>query len=89
MANSLPLLIYNAELRRGVVVITTAQSSESKLESSFPDDQFSIPGYRIVRKDRNRNGGRLLSYLNEDNPFKIIQDSSLPPTLEVLPIEIN
>ena len=63
--------------------------SESKLDSSFPDDQFSIPGYRIVRKDRDRNGGGLLLYINEDIPFKIIQNSSLPPTLEVLPIEIN
>ena len=29
---------------------------ESKLDSGFPDDQFSIHGYRIVRKDRDRNG---------------------------------
>ena len=63
--------------------------SESKLEPSFPDDQFSIPDYRIVRKDRDRNGGDLFLYINEDIPFKIIQNSSLSPTLEVLPIEIN
>ena len=52
--------------------------SESKLYPSFPDDQFSIPGYRIVRKYRDRNGGGLLLYINEDIPFKIIQNSSLP-----------
>ena len=52
--------------------------SESKPDSSFSDDLFLIPGYRIVRKDRDRNGGGLL-----------IQNSSLPPTLEVLPIEIT
>ena len=28
-------------------------------------------------------------YINEDIPFKVIQNSSLPTTLEVLPIEIN
>ena len=28
--------------------------SESKLDSSFPNDQFSIPAYQIVRKARNR-----------------------------------
>ena len=28
---------------------------ESKLDSIFLDDQFSIPGYRIVRKDRDKN----------------------------------
>ena len=63
--------------------------SESKLDSSFPDDQFSIPGYRIVRKDHDRNGGGLLLYINEDIPLKVIQNLSLPTTLEVLPIEIN
>ena len=42
--------------------------SESKLDSSFPDDQFSIPGNRIVRKVRDRNGGRFLLYINEDIP---------------------
>ena len=63
--------------------------SESKLDSSFSDDQFSIPGYRIARKDRDRNDGELLLYINEYIPFKIIQNTNLPPTLEVLPIEIN
>ena len=42
-----------------------------------------------VRKDRDRNGGGLLLYINEDIPFKVIQNSSLPTTLEVLSIEIN
>ena len=62
---------------------------ESKLDSSFPDDQFSILGYQIVRKDCDRNGGGLLLYIIEDIPFEIIQNSSLPPTSEILPIEIN
>ena len=37
--------------------------TESKLDSSFPDSQFSIPGCRIVRKDQNRNGGGIFSTL--------------------------
>ena len=36
--------------------------SESKLDSSVPDSQFSLPGYRIVTKDRNKNGGGILFY---------------------------
>ena len=63
--------------------------SESKRDSSFPDNQFSILGYRIVRKDRDKNGGGLLLYIRQDIPFKIIQNSSLAPTLEVILIEIN
>ena len=44
--------------------------TESKFDSSFPDSQFSIPGYHIVRKDQNKNGGGILFYINEDIPFK-------------------
>ena len=63
--------------------------SESKLDSSFRNDQFLIPGYQIVRKDRDRNGRGFLLHINKDIIFKVIQNSSLPLTLEVLPIEIN
>ena len=34
---------------------------ESKLDPSFLDSQFSIIGYHIVRKVRNKNGGGILS----------------------------
>ena len=33
--------------------------TESKLDSSFPNSQFHIPGYRLSRKDYNKNGGGL------------------------------
>ena len=63
--------------------------SEIKLDSSFQDDHFSIPSYQIVRKGRDTNGGGLHLFINEDIPFKVIQNSSLPTTLKVLPMEIN
>ena len=62
--------------------------SESKLPSSFPDSQFSIPGYRIVRKDRNKNGGGIIFYINEVIPFKVIESKQLPGNLEILKLEI-
>ena len=62
--------------------------SESKLDSSFLDNQFSIPGYRIVRKDRNKNGGGILFYINEDVPFKVIESKQLLGNLEILTLEI-
>ena len=34
--------------------------TESKLDSSFADSQFHVPGYRLFRKDRNKNGGGLM-----------------------------
>ena len=56
--------------------------SESNHDLCFRDDQFSISGYQIVRKEHDRNGGGLLLYISEDVPFKVIQSLSLPTTLE-------
>ena len=44
----------------------------SKCNSSFPDSQLSIPGY-IIRKDRNKNGGGILFYIDEDIPFEVVE----------------
>ena len=63
--------------------------SESRLDLNSPDDQFSIPGCREERKDLNRNGEGLLWNISEDILFKVIESSSLPTNLEVLPTEIN
>ena len=62
--------------------------SESKLDPSFPDSQFLIPGYRRVRKDRNKNGGEILFYINEDIPFTVIESKQLSGNLEILTLEI-
>ena len=46
--------------------------SESKLDSSFPPSQFSVPGFRDppFRADRNRNGGGLIAYIRSDIPCR-------------------
>ena len=36
------------------------------LSESFPDKQFSLNNYRIFRKDRNRYGGGIMFYMNEN-----------------------
>ena len=46
--------------------------SESKLDSSFPNSQFKINGYKIFRCDQDRYGGSLLLYVNEEIPCKIL-----------------
>ena len=63
-------------------------TTESKLDSSFPDSQFHVPGYRLFRKDRIKNGGGLVCYINQDLPVKIVTSYKFPTNLEVLPIEI-
>ena len=62
---------------------------ESKLDFNFSDSQFLIPGYHIVRKDRNKNGGGILFYINEAIHFKVIESKQLPGNLETLEIILD
>ncbi|PFX12937.1 hypothetical protein AWC38_SpisGene23032 [Stylophora pistillata] len=48
--------------------------SETKLDSSFPDSQFMVTGYRMCRADRNIHGGGLMVYIRADLCFKVIKD---------------
>ena len=50
--------------------------SESKLDNSVNDNEISIPGYDILRKDRNRHGGGVLAYIKNDLSYNIRQDLS-------------
>ena len=43
--------------------------SELKLDNTFPINQFSIRGCKVFRRDRNRFGGGLILYLNENIPL--------------------
>ena len=36
--------------------------NETKLDASFPSNQFAMSGYKFVRKDRNKFGVELLLY---------------------------
>ena len=38
--------------------------SESKLNGTFPTNQFHIFGFKVFRRDRNRFGGGLILYIN-------------------------
>ena len=60
---------------------------ESKLDSSFPGSQFHIPGYGLFRKNRNKNGGGLMCYINQDLPVEIATIYKFPTNLKVLSIE--
>ena len=40
--------------------------SETKIDDSFPDSQFSAEGFKVYRKDRTKSGEGLLLYVNEN-----------------------
>ena len=39
--------------------------SESKLNNTFPINQFAIGGYKVFRRDRNCFAGGLIPYINK------------------------
>ena len=62
--------------------------SEDKLDPSFPDTQFQITNYNMFRKDRNKNGGGLLLYVNQDLNCKITNTNNFPTEIEILLLEL-
>ena len=68
-----------------ILVIT-----ETKLDESFPLQQFVVEGYAIpFRLDRNVNGGGVLVYLREDIPCRQLSIKSSTSHLEGIFLEIN
>ena len=56
--------------------------SETKLDSTFPSNQFIIEGYAPpIRFDRNCREGRILLYIREDIPDRLLT-TSLPKDFE-------
>ena len=51
---------------------------ETKLDASFPDGQFIVPGYKQpYRRDRDCNGGGVIVYIREDIPSKKLDSFKL------------
>ena len=50
--------------------------SESKLDDSVLDGEVGIDGYKIIRADRNRNGGGVACYIKSDLALNIRKDFS-------------
>ena len=68
-----------------ILVIT-----ETKLDDTFPEKQFLVPGYKKpYRLDRNRNGGGVMIYVREDIPSDILLKHNIPQNVEAIFIEIN
>ena len=40
--------------------------NESKSDELISDNEISIPGYSLIRKDRNRAGGGVVLYIREN-----------------------
>ena len=53
--------------------------SDTKLDASFPIDQFKIPGLSTpFRRDCDKYGGGLLIFVRKDTPAKYLSSESTP-----------
>jgi exonuclease III len=43
--------------------------NETKIDDSFSEDEISVVGYHLIRKNRNRYGGGVLLYVLDTIPF--------------------
>ena len=62
--------------------------NETRLDNSVHNFEVEIPGYDIVRLDRNRNGGGVAMYIRKNIPYIIRQDLAFH-ALELICIEIR
>ena len=64
--------------------------AETKLDSSFPESQFILPGMRKpFRLDVTSRKGGLLVFVNNDIPSKYLRSFHLPGDIEAIPFEIK
>ncbi|CAB4025476.1 Transposon Ty3-G Gag-Pol poly, partial [Paramuricea clavata] len=62
--------------------------NETKIDDSFSEDEISVVGYHLIRKDRNRYGGGVLLYVRDTIPFTERNDL-LTCSLEMICVEIS
>ena len=74
LPNKIDELRYVVKDKVDILILT-----ETKLDDSFPTDQFKIDGFSIpYRQNRNRHGGGILIYVREDIPSKVITKHLFP-----------
>ena len=63
--------------------------SESKLDNTFPINQFTMGGYKVFRGDYNRFGGGLILYINENISCKPLSNHPMFSDLELMAFELH
>ena len=68
-----------------ILVIT-----ETKLDDTFPNAQFLVPGFsKPFLLDWNRKGGGVMIYVREDIPSKLLTKDVLPSDTKCIFLEYN
>ena len=62
--------------------------NETRLDCSVLNGEIEIPGYDIVRRDRNRSGGGVAMYIRSHIPY-IVRKDLMTDSLELICVEIK
>ena len=63
--------------------------SETKLDDSFPDQQFHLNGYKTFRKVWNKFGGRLILFVKENIHCKVVNRFRFSEECEIISIHFS
>ena len=64
--------------------------AETKLDPSFPNSQYLIPGFhKPLRMDVSSWRGGLLVYIKSSLPSKMLTKFKLPNNIQIIPFELN
>ena len=64
--------------------------SETKLDETFPLEQFLISGFaKPLRLDRNSKGDGIMLFIRDNIPFRLLKPGNLPSNTETLFNETN
>ena len=64
--------------------------AETKLDSSYPTNQFHLQGYKTpYRFDVSSSSGGILVYIKESLPSKTLNEFSMDNDIQAIPLEIN
>ena len=63
--------------------------SESKIDSSYSNSQFTISGYELYRNDKKKGGGGILACVSSELICKRIKPVKNYKTIEVIVLDIK
>ena len=63
--------------------------SETKIDSTHPNHQFSIPGYSVHRNDRKKDGGGVMALISSSLVSRRLKVPKNYKTFETIAIEIK
>ena len=76
------LKLLNENMKAQIIFLT-----ETKIDKSYPNSQFSLTGYNMYRKDRKKGGGGIIAFFDFNLPSKELKVMKKYKTLEILAVE--